>query len=109
MLSLSFPTVVSKLRLFVRKIDFKLRAMRLNHVELFYAFLLCFHNEGSKEGGSHLRIGPLQGRCSSIRATPTHPRAGAPAHEQKRPAAMRSTTAYTEAAATTTVGKGQRA
>ncbi|RWW50529.1 hypothetical protein BHE74_00043200 [Ensete ventricosum] len=52
--------------------------MRLNRVESFYAFLLCFHSEGNEEegqpgmarqaaakaplqGGGRLRPGPLQG------------------------------------------------
>ncbi|RWV84191.1 hypothetical protein GW17_00054115 [Ensete ventricosum] len=33
--------------------------MRLYHVEPFYAFLLCFHNEGSEEEG---RPAPMQGQ-----------------------------------------------
>ncbi|RZS22892.1 hypothetical protein BHM03_00055725 [Ensete ventricosum] len=54
--------MISEPRLFVQKIGFKLCIMRLNRVELFYAFLLYFRSEGSEEGGIHLRAGPLQGR-----------------------------------------------
>ncbi|RWW73771.1 hypothetical protein BHE74_00018313 [Ensete ventricosum] len=49
MLSLSFPTVVSEPMFFMRKIGFKLRVMRLNRVESFYAFLLHFCRERSEE------------------------------------------------------------
>ncbi|RRT39132.1 hypothetical protein B296_00025286 [Ensete ventricosum] len=41
--------------------------MRLNHVELFYAFLLHFASKGSEERGSDLRAGPLQGRPPTAR------------------------------------------
>ncbi|RWV95104.1 hypothetical protein GW17_00042301 [Ensete ventricosum] len=37
---LRFPNSGIRAKAFVRKIGFKLRVMRLNHVESFYAFLL---------------------------------------------------------------------
>ncbi|RRT58565.1 hypothetical protein B296_00044479 [Ensete ventricosum] len=38
-------------KVFVRKIGFKLRVMTFNRVESFYAFLLRFRSESSKERG----------------------------------------------------------
>ncbi|RWV83975.1 hypothetical protein GW17_00054355, partial [Ensete ventricosum] len=46
---LRFPNNGIRAKVFVRKIDFKLRVMRLNRVKLFYTFLLRFRNEGSEE------------------------------------------------------------
>ncbi|RWV77304.1 hypothetical protein GW17_00061884 [Ensete ventricosum] len=51
MLPLRFPNSCIRAKVFVRKIGFKLRVMRLNHEESFYAFLLRFHNEDSEERG----------------------------------------------------------
>ncbi|RWV78439.1 hypothetical protein GW17_00060600 [Ensete ventricosum] len=48
---LKFPNTGIRAKVFVRKIGFKLREMRLNHVELFYAFLLHFRSESSEERG----------------------------------------------------------
>ncbi|RWW81725.1 hypothetical protein BHE74_00009856 [Ensete ventricosum] len=48
---LRFPNSGIRAKIFVRKIGFRLRVMRLNHVESFYAFLLRFHSEGNKEEG----------------------------------------------------------
>ncbi|RRT41453.1 hypothetical protein B296_00026695 [Ensete ventricosum] len=48
---LRFPNTSIRAKVFVRKIGFKLREMRLNHVELFYVFLLHFRSESSKERG----------------------------------------------------------
>ncbi|RWW19814.1 hypothetical protein GW17_00016104 [Ensete ventricosum] len=50
MLPLRFPNSGIRAKVFVRKIGFKLRVMRLNRVESFYVFLLHFHSEGSEEG-----------------------------------------------------------
>ncbi|RZR91115.1 hypothetical protein BHM03_00019166 [Ensete ventricosum] len=61
MLPLSFPIVISEPRLFVQKLAFKLRVMRLNRIKLFYTFLLCFHSEHNKDGGIHLQAGPCRG------------------------------------------------
>ncbi|RWW64055.1 hypothetical protein BHE74_00028731 [Ensete ventricosum] len=47
---LRFPNIGIRAKVFVRKIGFKLCVIRLNHVELFYTFLLRFHSEGSEEG-----------------------------------------------------------
>ncbi|RZS28739.1 hypothetical protein BHM03_00062391, partial [Ensete ventricosum] len=47
---LRFPNSGIRAKVFVRKIDFKLRVMRLNRVESFYAFLLHFCSEGNEEG-----------------------------------------------------------
>ncbi|RWW23102.1 hypothetical protein GW17_00012674 [Ensete ventricosum] len=48
---LRFPNSGIRAKVFIRKIGFKLRVMRLNRVESFYAFLLHFRNEGSEEEG----------------------------------------------------------
>ncbi|RRT71168.1 hypothetical protein B296_00034001 [Ensete ventricosum] len=51
MLLLRFPNSGIRAKVFHAKIGFKLRMRRLNHVELFYVYLLCFHSEGSEESG----------------------------------------------------------
>ncbi|RWV92239.1 hypothetical protein GW17_00045403 [Ensete ventricosum] len=61
MVLLGLLTVVSEPRLFMLKIGFKLCVMRLNHIELFYVFLLSFRSEGNEERGSHPWAGCLQG------------------------------------------------
>ncbi|RZS15271.1 hypothetical protein BHM03_00047083 [Ensete ventricosum] len=48
---LRFPNSGIRAKVFVRKIGFKLRVMRLNRIELFYAFLLRFHSKGNEEEG----------------------------------------------------------
>ncbi|RWW42937.1 hypothetical protein BHE74_00051457 [Ensete ventricosum] len=64
MLPLRFPNNGIKDRLFMRMIEFRLPVLRLNHIELFYAFLLCFRSKGVTnydEGpyrGSPVRVGP---------------------------------------------------
>ncbi|RWV95522.1 hypothetical protein BHE74_00003232 [Ensete ventricosum] len=50
MLPLKFPNSGVRANVFVRKIGFKLRVMRLNRVESFYMFLLHFYSERSEEG-----------------------------------------------------------
>ncbi|RWW09120.1 hypothetical protein GW17_00027407 [Ensete ventricosum] len=50
MYPLRFPNNGIRAKVFVRKIYFKLRVMRLNRVELFYAFLLRFHNKRNEDG-----------------------------------------------------------
>ncbi|RWV78039.1 hypothetical protein GW17_00061062 [Ensete ventricosum] len=51
MLPLRFPNSGIKDKVFAQKIGFKLRVMRLNHVESLYAFSLHFCNERSEERG----------------------------------------------------------
>ncbi|RZS14632.1 hypothetical protein BHM03_00046348 [Ensete ventricosum] len=48
---LRFPNSGIKAKVFVRKIGFKLRVIRLNRVESFYALLLCFRSKGNEERG----------------------------------------------------------
>ncbi|RRT59763.1 hypothetical protein B296_00026432 [Ensete ventricosum] len=50
MYPLRFPNNGIRAKVFMRKIYFKLRVMRLNRVELFYAFLLRFHNKRNEDG-----------------------------------------------------------
>ncbi|RWV77451.1 hypothetical protein GW17_00061716 [Ensete ventricosum] len=64
---LRFPNNGIRAKVFVQKIDFKLRVMRLYRVESFYAFLLRFCSEGSKEEG---RPAPMQGRPPTARPRP---------------------------------------
>ncbi|RWV90682.1 hypothetical protein GW17_00047095 [Ensete ventricosum] len=70
MLPLRFPNNGLRAKVFVRNIGFKLRVIRLYHVESFYAFLLCFGNEGSEEEG---RPALMQGRPPSARPRPRTP------------------------------------
>ncbi|RRT31849.1 hypothetical protein B296_00022968 [Ensete ventricosum] len=46
---LRFSNSGIRAKVFVRKIGFKLRVMRLNRIESFYAFLLYFRSKRSKE------------------------------------------------------------
>ncbi|RRT50923.1 hypothetical protein B296_00032045 [Ensete ventricosum] len=43
--------MVSEPRFSCKRLVFKLRLMKLNRIESFYTFLLCFHIEGSEERG----------------------------------------------------------
>ncbi|RWW40069.1 hypothetical protein BHE74_00054538 [Ensete ventricosum] len=63
-----FPNSGISAKIFVRKISFKLRVMRLNRVELFYAFLLHFHSEGSpcKVQPGMTTASPLAGTASHL-------------------------------------------
>ncbi|RRT31917.1 hypothetical protein B296_00056686 [Ensete ventricosum] len=61
MLSLRFPNTSIRAKIFVRKIGFKLRVIRLNRVESFYALLLHFHSEGSEEEGRPTTARPWPG------------------------------------------------
>ncbi|RWV88548.1 hypothetical protein GW17_00049356 [Ensete ventricosum] len=55
---LRFPNSGIKAKVFVRKIGFKLRVMRLYHVESFYAFFLYFRSEDSEEEGRQATASP---------------------------------------------------
>ncbi|RWV96330.1 hypothetical protein GW17_00040973 [Ensete ventricosum] len=85
---LKFPNSGIRAKVFVRKIGFKLRVMRLKRVESFYVFLLCFCSEGSEEGrlatGSP-HAGPAthgQAGCKGQLATSKAPYKGAASHGQ---------------------------
>ncbi|RWV85164.1 hypothetical protein BHE74_00048903 [Ensete ventricosum] len=66
---LRFPNNGIRPKVFVRKIGFKLRAMRLNCVESFYAFLLRFRSEGNKEVGQQgIARPPTRGRPTAAKA-----------------------------------------
>ncbi|RWW25468.1 hypothetical protein GW17_00010190 [Ensete ventricosum] len=60
MLPLRFPNSGIRAKVFMQKIGFKLRVMRLNRVKSFYAFLLRFCSKRSEEEDGLL--GLLQGR-----------------------------------------------
>ncbi|RWV92599.1 hypothetical protein GW17_00045007 [Ensete ventricosum] len=51
--------MVSEPRFSCEKISFKLYVMRLNHVESFYTFLLCFRNESREERGQPIMARPF--------------------------------------------------
>ncbi|RRT66041.1 hypothetical protein B296_00005844 [Ensete ventricosum] len=74
---LRFPNNDIRAKVFVRKIDFKLRVMRLNRVELFYTFLLYFSSEGSEEERRPTTATPMQGRPPTARPRPRPPCKGA--------------------------------
>ncbi|RWW07759.1 hypothetical protein GW17_00028843 [Ensete ventricosum] len=56
-----FPNSGIRAKVFVRKISFKLHVMRLNHIELFYVFLLRFRSKHSEEE---------EGRPATAKASP---------------------------------------
>ncbi|RWW25164.1 hypothetical protein GW17_00010509 [Ensete ventricosum] len=57
-----FPNSGIRAKVFMRKIGFKLRVMRLNHVESFYVFLLHFRSKHSEEeDGRPATTRPLAG------------------------------------------------
>ncbi|RWV79686.1 hypothetical protein GW17_00059145 [Ensete ventricosum] len=62
MLLLRFPNSGIRAKIFVRKIGFKLRVMRLNHVESFYSFLLRYYSERCEEGQPATAKPPAGGR-----------------------------------------------
>ncbi|RZS27845.1 hypothetical protein BHM03_00061373, partial [Ensete ventricosum] len=62
MLSMRFSNSGIRAKVFVRKIGFKLLVMILNRIESFYAFLLRFRSEGSKEEGRPATASPMQDR-----------------------------------------------
>ncbi|RWW59072.1 hypothetical protein BHE74_00034028 [Ensete ventricosum] len=85
----SFPIAVLEPKFSYERFIFKLHVMRLNRVESFYAFLLRFRSEGSKERGrpamarpstraadhghtpcrgGRPRLAPLQGRSATTKA-----------------------------------------
>ncbi|RRT61180.1 hypothetical protein B296_00027716, partial [Ensete ventricosum] len=78
MLPLKFPNSDIRTKVFIRKIGFKLHVMRLNRVESFYAFLLCFHSEGSEEEGRLATASPHIGSA-------THGQVAAKALARRRP------------------------
>ncbi|RRT57851.1 hypothetical protein B296_00045222 [Ensete ventricosum] len=83
MLPLCFPTVVSEPRLFVRKISFKLRVMRLNCIELSTCSYCIFTVKAARRGGTtHGQGWSVAARTAS---KGSHPR---PAYKGQLPAAM---------------------
>ncbi|RRT53458.1 hypothetical protein B296_00019846 [Ensete ventricosum] len=64
-------------KVFVQKIDFKLRVMRLNNVESFYVFLLCFRSEGSEEEGRLATSSPHAGPIGYDHDKPAREASGA--------------------------------
>ncbi|RWW35602.1 hypothetical protein BHE74_00059450 [Ensete ventricosum] len=82
-----FPNSGIRSKVFVRKIGFKLRVMRLNRVESFYAFLLYFCSERSEEGRPTMTMPPArvaghgQGPCRGDWLCP-RPHASAAAHKR---------------------------
>ncbi|RZS00246.1 hypothetical protein BHM03_00029911 [Ensete ventricosum] len=64
---LKFPNSGIRAKVFVRKIGFKLRVMRLNRVESFYVFLLHFRSEGNEEEGRPTTASPMQDRQPTAR------------------------------------------
>ncbi|RWW41354.1 hypothetical protein BHE74_00053160 [Ensete ventricosum] len=90
---LRFPNSGIRANVFVRKIGFKLRVMRLYRVESFYAFLLRFRSEGNEEEGRpattrpHAR--PATDGQAAAKASPQGAvarRGGACGHGMLRPA-----------------------
>ncbi|RWV95073.1 hypothetical protein GW17_00042333 [Ensete ventricosum] len=91
-----FPNSGIIAKIFVRKIGFKLYVMRLNRVESFYAFLLCFRSEGSPCKGQPgiATASPLAGVASCGKApfkgySQGQPARGRPARSQTVGAAAR--------------------
>ncbi|RRT49946.1 hypothetical protein B296_00033398 [Ensete ventricosum] len=68
MLPLRFPNSGIIAKVFMRKIRFKLRVMRLNRLELFYTFLVYFYAKHSEERGGRPRPKPLAGATASWRS-----------------------------------------
>ncbi|RWW55332.1 hypothetical protein BHE74_00038037 [Ensete ventricosum] len=75
---LRFPNSGIRAKVFVQKINFKLRVMRLNRVELFYALVVAFGSEsrGCLRGrGGHMHVVYMQRWLATVR-----PPAGATDH-----------------------------
>ncbi|RWV84941.1 hypothetical protein GW17_00053308 [Ensete ventricosum] len=75
---LRFPNSGIRAKVFIRKIGFKLRVMRLNRVESFYVLLLHFRSKGSEERGWPVTARPPAGAASHGLATPPAYRGAAP-------------------------------
>ncbi|RWW60613.1 hypothetical protein BHE74_00032389 [Ensete ventricosum] len=99
---LRFPNSGIRANVFVRKIGFKLRVMRLNRVESFYAFLLHFCSEGSKEEGRPATASPHVGPATHGQAAAKAPHKGVGGYGQGHPARgyrpQRAVVAYAGAA-----------
>ncbi|RZR80951.1 hypothetical protein BHM03_00007072 [Ensete ventricosum] len=67
--SLRFPNSGIETKVFMRKIGFKLRVMRLNRVESFYTFLLLYAAKAARRRGGQPRPAPMQGRPPTARVT----------------------------------------
>ncbi|RWV87823.1 hypothetical protein GW17_00050144 [Ensete ventricosum] len=78
MLPLRFPNSCIRAKVFMRKVGFKLRVMRLNHVESFYTFLLHFYGKRSEERAQLAMARPSTGVAGYGLAT-WLPLVGAPA------------------------------
>ncbi|RWV89457.1 hypothetical protein GW17_00048389 [Ensete ventricosum] len=81
-----FPNSGIRGKAFVLKIGFKPRVMRLNRVESFYVFLLCFCSEGSKEEGRLATASPYAGPTTHGQAVAKAPCKGAVDYSQGQPA-----------------------
>ncbi|RWV91930.1 hypothetical protein GW17_00045741 [Ensete ventricosum] len=68
MYPLRFPNSGIRAKVFVRKIGFKLRVMRLYRVESFYTFLLRFRSKGSEEEGRPATTSPHAGPATHNQA-----------------------------------------
>ncbi|RWV94903.1 hypothetical protein GW17_00042520 [Ensete ventricosum] len=86
MLPLRFPNNGIRAKVFIRKIGFKLRVMRLNRVESFYVFLLHFRSEGSEEEGRQATTIPYVGPATHGQAAAKAPCKGATGYGQDQPA-----------------------
>ncbi|RWV76791.1 hypothetical protein GW17_00062486 [Ensete ventricosum] len=82
MLPLRFRNSVIRAKIFVQKISFKLRVMRLNRVESFYAFLLHFYSKGNEEEGRPATASPMYGRPPMARPRPRPPCKGVAGYGQ---------------------------
>ncbi|RRT34178.1 hypothetical protein B296_00040252 [Ensete ventricosum] len=67
---LRFPNNGIRAKIFVRKIGFKLRVMRLYRVKSFYGFLLPFYSKGSEEEGRLAKASPYVGLATHGQGQP---------------------------------------
>ncbi|RZR90589.1 hypothetical protein BHM03_00018504 [Ensete ventricosum] len=86
MLPLRFHNSGIRAKVFMRKIGFKLRVMRSNRAESFYAFLLHFCNESSVEEGWPATASPHAGPATHGQAAAKAPNKGATGCDQGQPA-----------------------
>ncbi|RRT32054.1 hypothetical protein B296_00057093 [Ensete ventricosum] len=82
---LRFPNSGNRAMIFVRKIGFKLRVMRLYRIELFYVFLLHFRSKGSKEEGWPAMASPHAGSATDGQAVAKAPCMVAASCDQGQP------------------------
>ncbi|RWV78750.1 hypothetical protein GW17_00060234 [Ensete ventricosum] len=109
-----FPNGGIRAKVFVQKIGFKLRVMRLYHIGSFYAFLLHFYSESSEKGRpatASPHVGPATHGQAAAKAPLPAPARGRPTMARASPqgATLAGTAGYSHWQRGASKGAGCRA